>query len=567
MPAQLEYLVERDSGEFGKIHFTPVGELVGGRASRVVLGETEELGSVVEKRFSRGRLSYLPADLLYFLAYQSTDFPYQKRYDAIRAAYYRRKVLKELTEFWFEDMGVSDALYTRSDEPIKSYVLGTEFIKGKGPRIPPRNNLIIEKFFYDIIHPKERKASPVGGMRELKQRQKMLESRLVEAGLAGTAWQTSSLVATSNFLKRDNNVWYLVDAESGYPAFTPRFLVRGFRNGNFPMFDDCDFGRLEDYIKSVEVEMRDKRGSEAYNQLHSNFELLRVHTEKWKEGELALFRHGGTLFSKRVLGNVREHAVDKWKREYRIDKETAERVREDNLAYLKFSIYDYSQRIRESGRAILISMGKAIKERYIEAKDWLRYPLRKSIEYIQEDINSWHDLGRLGEGEKSKLEEILYHPNISEHLKGFAVHMGINIVTGLVIPPTFALVTLAVATRHPEFLLPMAVSPLMRTGYTLWRFNKFEDKPYAALGVGIFPFVGPVAYPIEMYGKFEEISSFMLRSWLSKVGEHMPALGGRDTPLEHSLIKLSNYPLSLGHTFVGIAEGIGKRLKKSNKKH
>ncbi len=100
-----------------------------------------------EKLFrSKPSVSAFIRDTLYWVCFQA-PFPYRTNMDAIQAAVFRRKVLRSLTEFWFGRPLVAEAWYTRWDDTAKAYVLGTEYVAGRGPRPAEYNPHILRDFF------------------------------------------------------------------------------------------------------------------------------------------------------------------------------------------------------------------------------------------------------------------------------------------------------------------------------------------------------------------------------------------------------------------------------------
>src|SRR5919201_2817762 len=141
-------MVQADSDE-GSItlrleHLKMLGR---GRGARVDLMRDQRSNRLIaEKMFGFGRgLSSLLTNALYRLCYQA-PFPYRATASAVWAAYYRRKVLRLLTEYWFGRPCVADALYVRWDAESKAFVLGTEYIAGHGPRLSPPDPYLVQRW-------------------------------------------------------------------------------------------------------------------------------------------------------------------------------------------------------------------------------------------------------------------------------------------------------------------------------------------------------------------------------------------------------------------------------------
>ena len=129
-----------------------------GRAAEVRLVRHIETGrTYAEKLFGSSRsLPEMGRNAIHMACFQA-PFPYNSKENAIRAALYRRKVLRDLTQFWFGTPMIADAHYTRWDESAKGYVLGTEYVNGRGPKpgeFDPRKYLgpAREELMQMIIH-------------------------------------------------------------------------------------------------------------------------------------------------------------------------------------------------------------------------------------------------------------------------------------------------------------------------------------------------------------------------------------------------------------------------------
>ena len=124
-----------------------VSYLGGGRAAEVHLVRDVATGELyAEKLFqAKQSLSEMGRDLIYLACFQA-PFPYHTKKHAIEASKYRRNVLKDLTEFWFGKPLVADAYYTRWDEKAQGYILGTEYIRGRGPKPGEFDSHILRRF-------------------------------------------------------------------------------------------------------------------------------------------------------------------------------------------------------------------------------------------------------------------------------------------------------------------------------------------------------------------------------------------------------------------------------------
>lgn len=183
-----------------------------GRSSRVCKvrdvcsGET-----IIEKIYKPKWFSRLA-----YLLFLQSNYPYESKEDAVLTSFYGTKILALLTKFQYGHSLVADAKYVRWDPENRAFVLGKEFIEGRGPRPSSQSEM------NELI-------------KEMEERKKFL----YEVGFIGAVWQSEPGwgnfgVGTSNFLLTNENKWVQIDTESAVPAFT-RY---GLKSGNFPLFDD-----------------------------------------------------------------------------------------------------------------------------------------------------------------------------------------------------------------------------------------------------------------------------------------------------------------------------------------
>ncbi|MFC2039528.1 hypothetical protein ACFLST_01935, partial [Chloroflexota bacterium] len=123
------------SGLKDKLELECLAQLGTGKAAEATLLRDTKSGKLyVEKAFRiKPGLSRLIRDVVYRASFQA-PYPYEANGSAVHAALFRRKVLRELTELWFDRPMVADACYTRWDEAKRVNILGTEYVPGFGPK-------------------------------------------------------------------------------------------------------------------------------------------------------------------------------------------------------------------------------------------------------------------------------------------------------------------------------------------------------------------------------------------------------------------------------------------------
>ncbi len=262
----LSQWISRTALEPEEVSLEFVRNLGSGRAAEVQLVKNTLTGELyAEKLFnSKKSVAELGRNFIYWTCFQSA-FPYNSKDNAIKASMFRRKVLRELTEFWFGKPLVADAFYTRWDEKSQGYILGTEYIEGRGPKPGEFNPRSFRNFFlnYPIRFCKmlfgnrdPKIEGPSWEIDEVATDLDKFKSKFHEAGFIGSVWQVDKMlsVPTSNLLRDKNGNWILVDVESGMPALVLlSHIWSSIRFGSFPLFDDTDFPKLRKYLDANRV--------------------------------------------------------------------------------------------------------------------------------------------------------------------------------------------------------------------------------------------------------------------------------------------------------------------------
>ena len=146
-----------------------------------------------------------------------------------------------------------------------------------------------------------------------------------------------------------------------------------------------------------------------------------------------------------------------------------------------------------------------------------------------------------------RLQERIGAPDASVFVTDFGIHLAIKPVVKItqywLLPALFAL---GVLSGPVVALLILIGGSLARSAYTFGRLiqsaARGQEKPWVALGVGVLPIVGNLAYPAQMVyssgGKNEKLAQFMMDDGLARVGRHLPIWGGEDTWTEHAFNRL-----------------------------
>ncbi len=138
-------------------------------------------------------------------------------------------------------------------------------------------------------------------------------------------------------------------------------------------------------------------------------------------------------------------------------------------------------------------------------------------------------------------------PDASVFVTDFGIHLAIKPVVKAtqywILPALFAFGLLGGATVA---VLILAGGAIARSAYTLGRLVQSAaqgyEKPWVALGVGVLPVIGNLAYPAQMVysskNSDEKLAKFMMDDGFARVGRHLPIWGGQDTWTEHMLNRI-----------------------------
>jgi len=573
--------VIRNDRSKAEVEPVSLARLGGGKAAQVHKVRDTATGELyAEKRFeTRRNLSQLFRNLIYWLCFQA-PFPYGTRRNAVKAALFRRKVLRDLTEFWSGTPQVADAHYTRWDDEARAFVLGTEYIEGYGPKpgqFNPRalRNLVLNypvRLCKILIgHRTEKVKGPPWEIDKAAKKLDELKARFHQAGFIGSEWQVDKAlsITTSNLLKDGKSRWILVDTESGMPALAlSKYLWAAIRYGSVPLFDDTDFNKLHRYLSDNQDELVAWLGETRAQMLQHNVERLQYHTMAWKSSEPAIFSHRHHILTdSRLRSCIRRGFVEHWYRKGRIPAEKAKLLRNSNLRFTWYLSLDISRSIFSGAGIIIrsaISFGIRIANylflalRFLYVAIFREAELRQIAEtYINGEINSWHKAGRLTDAEAKELRQDMDSPAVLEYTKGFMVHIGLKLLE----PPfvgNVLIALLAIILETPHLLALLFIEPAMRTIYTLYRALRNRGKGISyrnALLVGALPKVGVLAYCIQMSTIHPNLSRFLIHCQAAKFSCHIPLFGGTNSRLEHFTLKVTDMALCIQHELTHITRG------------
>jgi len=655
--------------EAREVTIEPQRVLGHGRAAEATLvrlvGADGQALECVEKRFAPGFLTRF----LYGLFFQS-PFAYQASEDAILAALFRRQVALDLLRYFHGGAKlVAEAYYVRWDEASQSYVLGTEFIRGRGIIPQDVDPLFLRRFLFNYLARPvarlfgqrwDKKPAPPEEVRELLALMRQMEGEFIRAGLVGTGWQVSrsALVSTANLLRTEEG-YVAVDLESGMAALlVPYYFFAGFRYG-FPLFDDLHSTRLEAFLQEHEDGLRATLGDEGFAAFRDNVDRLQEHTRRWKGSEIALGRHHvRLLFNGDLRACIKAARIDGWQRIGLIDadyaaalratprfftrwiflagvfpgrlgnflrqwsgnrefREQVRRFRRDpdfRREVLAAYVARRMDRWRETGRLPATrnfpgftvrflwhllgskvtppAMHRFLADPAVRREVWIKVGLFFTSERFQTEFarflivtrfDEWTRDRRMGREEREVLQRQLDRSSMQEYVRCFGFQAALKFLEPVTASikllgiawfgytltqhfPSLDLQTipwhdlsaemvgalLTTCARNPLSLVLMVNTSVWRTLITLWRMLSWKRRHISyrtALIVGLIPAFGTLAYPIQMYAGCRELSIFLMRHLLAKIGQKLPIYGGKDSRTEIWAIKAVNLivePLEIG---------------------
>lgn len=495
-----------------------------GRSGQVFLVNTSE-GCVARKVFFEDKL----ANLVHYFFF-GTPNPYIWNLDLIHCAYYRRKILGYLVQFWFDSkLKIADAISLDWNEKCKAYQLDTQFIQGRSVALHQPFNQDSGQELHELT----------------RCVMKPLQKHLIKAGFDGLIWQAGkgNPVALNNFLlesvSEEGCIFVCIDVESGVPALFPLniltlfsfYLPKSFEHGN-ALFDDVNIGKLKDYINTHQDSLENKLSSKEYIQIIENVYQLEYHQKKWK----ALNRVNRSIqyqFKKDYINQEQaiwyaQHPVNWYFREIgRILRKVLKKLTIDlpKKAFKKLITLQY-----------LVILKRIFKFIYSQ-----RYRLKITRDYVSKRIERWHHRKHLRDEQANLLLTELERESASDYLNDFAVHLGIKVVTKAIelsIPLLFAIGLLDEVVAITWFIIG---GPIYRSTYTLYRMlqaaREGKALPWVALFVGLLPTIGDIAYPCQIIylagGKRGKVARFIVYDFFTRLGEKIPIWGGEDTQTEH----------------------------------
>jgi hypothetical protein len=501
-------------------------ELGAGRSGQVFLIESSH-GEVARKVFSGDSL----ASLVHYTLF-GADNAYIWNDDFLQCAFYRRKILDILVEYWFgSKLKIARAIDARWNEESRANQLDAEFIPGRNPALrqplDPNRSREADELLQKVMQP--------------------LQNRLIESGFDGLVWQAGkgNPVAFNNFLVIDTDsgdrtfVW--IDMESGVPALFPLnvstlwsfYIPHCFKHKTF-LFDDVDIQTLIQYTYQNEDELKEKVGNDRYYSLLEYIGKLDEHQREWR----SLKRLQRGVFCQLRKGEITQTQAK---------------------LYLKLPILwfikEFKKLVIKILRKLFIKLpAKVIKKlRSISYVGFIknlcklivsrRYRTKIARDYVARRIKVWGDRNQLSPEETEELFTRLDQESGSDYLSDFGVHLGLKVFVKAIEYGIFPLIYAAgfinEITLALILLLGGALSRTVYSGFRLFQSaTEGKELPWLAFFVGMIPLmIGNIAYPCQMVysaaGQRGKIASFIVYDTFTRIGGAIPIWGGEDTLTEH----------------------------------
>lgn len=163
---------------------------------------------------------------------------------------------------------------------------------------------------------------------------------------------------------------------------------------------------------------------------------------------------------------------------------------------------------------------------------------------ISNAIDQWESSQRIGKTEASKLRDDLSGHEVRAYTRGFGAHIALKALAPIVVPAKVGGVAAFVASGNLWFLLPMLATPMLRSAVTMtsWWMTRHERIPHGeAFLAGFLPVIGSIAFPVQMFSRRPELSTFLIRDMAAKLGRQIPIYGGADSRTELAMIRASDF--------------------------
>lgn len=162
---------------------------------------------------------------------------------------------------------------------------------------------------------------------------------------------------------------------------------------------------------------------------------------------------------------------------------------------------------------------------------------------VESAIDRWQDRQRITASEADQLRQDLRGHEVLAYTRGFGMHLALKTLAPVILPAKVGGLAAFIASGNFWFLLPMLVTPALRTLVTLWSAwtTRHQQIPHGeAFLTGLLPVVGSVAFPMQMFSARPRLSTFLIRDAASKLGRRLPIYGGADSRTEMMMLRATD---------------------------
>lgn len=467
-----------------------------------------------------------------------TTVDYQWSEDAVKTAFYRRRVLNALLKLWFNDrLQIATPLDTGKDDETGHLYLDTDFVQGETARLYNPFSLAHISEYNDlkkIIFPE-------------------LQQHLYQAGFVGAMWQAGygQPCSIANFLcikfdeDKTKEKWVWIDTESGVPALASYSIFKqlGFYfpwalKLRRPLFDDVDESKLRTYISENNDALKKQLGKIAFAEFLNDVDSLLKHQAKWK----SMSRFTRIMHYYRARGRISEEYFSALKQRKR-----------SKLGFLLKTYYPtqfgsfFSYFGRKSWSFIKLISPIRWGVFFLRSMLSRKYRVMKSCAFIEKRINEWEELKRITPHQAEILKTELHYQESSQYLADFGIFLALK-PFGYFVKIFIVPLLLFYGWINPiaAVFIIIFFSVTVRFIYALLRgiedFFFGRPFPYVAILIAPIPSFGTCAHPCQMVHsarKGHEVSQFIVYEVLSTIAKKIPVWGGYNSEIEYFLNRIA----------------------------
>ena len=173
-----------------------------------------------------------------------------------------------------------------------------------------------------------------------------------------------------------------------------------------------------------------------------------------------------------------------------------------------------------------------------------RYQTWLGRKHIDNAIDRWVESKRISFDDASSLRGNRSGSEIRAYTRGFGIHVALKFLAPIVIPAKIGSVMAFIANGNAWFLVPLLATPILRMIVTMgnwFQTRRDHVRHREALAVSWLPFVGSIAFPLQMFATRPELATFLIRDAASRVGCKLPIYGGADSRTELACIRSADF--------------------------